>query len=67
MCTGQQVGADLGIYTRQVCQEVVSHSVQSIPRPLTEPVNGGAVDQTGELAQPLPEVSSYKAEAQHHV
>lgn len=42
--------AYLGIDTRQVCQELSGDSVEGIPRPLAEPVNGGAVDQAGELA-----------------
>lgn len=57
----------LGLNTRQVSQELGGHSVQCISGPLTEPVNGGAVDQAGELAQALPELPSHRAEAQHHV
>ncbi len=51
----------------EVSQELGGDSVQGIPGPLAEPINGGAVHQAGELAQPLPELPSHRAEAQHHV
>ena len=59
--------AYFGINAWEISQELGGHSVQGIPGPLAEPVNGGAVDQAGELAQPLSELSSHRAEAQHHV
>jgi hypothetical protein len=59
--------AYFGVDPWKVSQELGGHSVQGIPGPLAEPVNGGAVHQAGELAQPFSEVPSHWAEAQHHV
>ena len=64
---GSMSGRYLGINARQICQELGGHSMQGISRPLTEPVNGGTVDQAGELTQPLPELPTHWAETQHHV
>ncbi|KAA6425813.1 MAG: hypothetical protein FRX49_04188 [Trebouxia sp. A1-2] len=61
-----ELQAYFGINAWEISQELGGHSVQGIPGPLAEPVNGGAVDQAGELAQPLSELSSHRAEAQHH-
>ncbi len=59
--------AYFGIHPWEVSQELGGDSVQGIPGPLAEPVNGGAVHQAGELAQPLSELPSHRAEAQHHM
>ena len=59
--------AYFGIDPWEVSQELGGHSVQSIPGPLAEPVNGGAIHQAGELAQPLSKLPAHRAEAQHHV
>ena len=66
-CMVSQGRPYLGLNTWQVSQELGGHSVQGVSGPLAEPVNGGAVDQAGELAQALPELPSHWAEAQHHV
>lgn len=42
------------IYLSDVTKEAVSNWVKGLFRPLTEPVNGAAVDQWGKLTQTRP-------------
>ena len=48
-------------------KEVASHSMQSLLRPGSEPVNGDIVDQAGEVTAASPQCVPYWWHAQHNV
>ena len=52
---------------RDVREEALGHGDQRVPGPRREPVDGAAVDERGELAQPRAEGLANRRHAQHHV
>ena len=58
---------NIGSQLTYLSKEVASHSVQSLLRPGSEPVNGGIVDQAGEVTAASPQCVPYWWHAQHNV
>eukprot|EP00964_Phaeocystis_antarctica_P055483 scaffold32640_cov63-Phaeocystis_antarctica.AAC.1 len=62
-----QDGLAHDVLHRDVLQEALGHGDERVPGPRREPVDGAAVDERGELAQPRAEGLADRRHAQHHV